>query len=203
MSSPQMMTMLGLATWASASPGGATNNASNAISTRMIRFIVALQSGSLFEREDLLPVGLHVDDRPAPALGLVECFVQPTDVRRAIVGPLAHVVGVAHDAHEARALAGRCPLKHLLVAVGVAEREERPAADDLLDVHGLARAVVDEGDLRLTEQQGLAVVAELVGGDEARADHLLGRDAVDALRPRAHELDGAARHDVGLEAVRP
>ena len=36
----------------------------------------------------------------------------------------------------------------------------------------------------------------------AAADHLLGRDAVDLLRPRAHELDAAARDDVGLEAVR-
>src|SRR5262249_9065495 len=122
MSSPQMMTMLGLAAWASASPGAATNNASNAISTRVTRFIVVLQSGSLFEREDLLPVGLHVDDRPAPALGLVERLVQAADVRPAVVRPLAHVVGVAHDAHEARALPRRCPLKHLLGTLGGARR---------------------------------------------------------------------------------
>ena len=33
-------------------------------------------------------------------------------------------------------------------------------------------------------------------------DDLLGRDAVDALDPRTHELDAATRHDEGLEAVR-
>src|SRR5262245_66297424 len=133
MSSPQMITMFGLGAWASARPGEASNKDSNAISARMT--IVVLQSGSLFEREDLLPVSLHVDDRPAPALRLVERLVQPADVRLAVVRPLARVVGVTHDAHEARALAGRCPLKHLLVAVGVAERQERPPANDLLDIH--------------------------------------------------------------------
>src|SRR5215813_450137 len=67
---------------------------------------------------------------------------------------------------------------------------------------GLARAVVDEVDLRLAKERRLAVLAELVRGHEARAHDLLGRDPVDALGPRAHELDRAARHDVGLEAVR-
>ena len=36
---------------------------------------------------------------------------------------------------------------------------------------------------------------------DAAADHLLGRDAVDLLGPRPHELDAAAGDDVGLEAV--
>ena len=36
----------------------------------------------------------------------------------------------------------------------------------------------------------------------AAADDLLGRDAVDPLGPRAHELDAAAGDDVRLEAVR-
>jgi hypothetical protein len=33
-------------------------------------------------------------------------------------------------------------------------------------------------------------------------DDLLGRDPVDLLRPRAHEVDAAPRNDEGLESVR-
>ena len=36
---------------------------------------------------------------------------------------------------------------------------------------------------------------------DRRADHLLGRNAVDLLGPRPHELDAAAGDDEGLEAV--
>src|SRR5262249_38311335 len=105
-------------------------------------------------------------------------------------------------AHEARALAGGGPLEHLLVAVGVAEGQQRPPADELLDADRLAGAVVDEVDLGLAQQHRLAVRSELVRGQKAPPDDLLGRDPVRALRPRAHELHGAAGHDVGLEAVR-
>ena len=50
------------------------------------------------------------------------------------------------------------------------------------------------------EQDRLAV-AHLEPGLDRGAHHLLGRNAVDALGPRAHELDAAARDDEGLEAV--
>ena len=40
------------------------------------------------------------------------------------------------------------PLQHLQVAVGIAEGEDRPAPDEAIDADGLARAVVDEFDLR-------------------------------------------------------
>ena len=45
-------------------------------------------------------------------------------------------------------LAGRGPFQHLQVAVGVAEREDRAAADELVDADRLAGLVVDEVDLR-------------------------------------------------------
>ena len=44
-------------------------------------------------------------------------------------------------------------------------------------------------------------VAHLEPRLDRRADHLLGRDAVDLLGPRPHELDAAAGDDEGLEAV--
>ena len=80
-------------------------------------------------------------------------------------------------ASEARSVAGRGPLQHLLVAVGVAEREDGPAADEAVDAHRLAGTVVDELDLGFLEQHGLAA-AQLELHLAAAADDLLGRDAV-------------------------
>ena len=57
-------------------------------------------------------------------------------------------------------------------------------------------------DLRQAHEHRLAV-AHFELRLDAAADDLLGRDAIDLLRPRAHELDAAAGDDEGLEAVRP
>ncbi|MNT06151.1 hypothetical protein D3C72_1408050 [compost metagenome] len=91
-------------------------------------------------------------------------------------------------------------MQHLQVAVGIAERKNRLAADEFIDGHGLARAVVVVVQLGQAHQHRLAVL-HLKFGDEGGADDLLRRNAVDVLRPGAHELDFAARHDVGLEAI--
>jgi hypothetical protein len=80
---------------------------------------------------------------PSPRESLIEL----PNGRLPVVGPLALGVGVVHDAHEARAAAGRGPLEHLLIAIGVAEGEDRAAADEAVDADGLAGAVVDELDL--------------------------------------------------------
>ncbi|MCY1344843.1 hypothetical protein D9M69_308900 [compost metagenome] len=105
-----------------------------------------------------------------------------------------------HQAHEAFAAAGGGPLQHLQVAVGVAEGEDRPAADDRIDAHRLAGAVVVVGELGLAQDRQRAVLV-LQFGDEGGADHLLRGDAVDLLGEGAHEGDLAAGDDVGLEAV--
>ena len=70
---------------------------------------------------------------------LVERLVELADVRRAVVGPFALGVGVVDEPHEARARSGRGPLEHLLIAVGVAEGEDRAAADEAVDADRLAR----------------------------------------------------------------
>src|SRR5262245_48735008 len=155
MSSPKITRMLGFFACACA------GLPANAMSAAVTRIVTRARIGfsplgwcrpRLLERVDLLPVGFHIDDRPAPRLRLDERLVEPADVRLAIVGPLAGRVGVMDDTHEPRALAGRRPLEHLLIAVRVAEREHGPPADELLDVHWLAGAVVDEVDLRLAEE---------------------------------------------------
>ena len=55
-------------------------------------------------------------------------------------------------------------------------------------------------DFRESDEHRLAV-AHFEFRLDAAADDLLGRNAVDALGPGAHELDAAAGDDEGLESV--
>src|SRR5271155_4319804 len=82
-------------------------------------------------------------------------------------------------------------LQHLQVTVGIAERENGLAADVSIDADRLARAVIDEINLRHAHERGLTI-AKLELDNLARTDHLLGRNAVRLLRPRTHELGRAA-----------
>ena len=120
----------------------------------------------------------------------------------AVVGVLAFGVGVVDDQAEARPGARGGPLQHLQVAVGVAERRDRPAADELVDADGLARAVVDEVDLGQLHRAPACRRRSSNCALDRAADHLLGRDAVGLLGPGPHEVDAAAGDDEGLEAVR-
>ena len=83
----------------------------------------------------------------------------------------------------------------------IAERHDGPAADVLVDADGLVGLVVVEVQLRQAHEHGLAV-AHFELRLDAAADDLFRRDAVNLLRPRAHELDAAAGDDEVLEAVR-
>src|SRR5580658_2532505 len=87
------------------------------------------------------------------------------------------------EPHEARAAASRSPLQHLQVAVGIAEGEYRPAADEALDAHGLARPIVDEIDLRQINQRRTPVAVHLELQAAGRTDDLLRRNAVGLLSP--------------------
>ena len=98
----------------------------------------------LLGREDRLPVVLHADDGPAILLRL---FVQRRregaefDVRQSecrTVGVFARRIIVQHQQLEPRAAAALRVFQHLLVAVGIAERGDGPAADVLVDADGLA-----------------------------------------------------------------
>src|SRR5262245_30094270 len=77
------------------------------------------------ERIDLLPVALHVHDGPALRGRLVQGLVESPDGGLAIVRPLALGVGVADQAHEPGAVAGRGPLEHLQIPVRITERQDR------------------------------------------------------------------------------
>src|SRR5262245_29267250 len=120
-----------------------------------ISFLRSLQD-LVLELEDHPPVSFHVDDHPPALRCFVECAREAPDVRRSIVGPLASRVGVMNDYAEARARCGRRPFEHLEVAVGVAERHQRAAADHLLNADRLSRLVVDEIDLGQANEYGPA-----------------------------------------------
>src|SRR5262249_9450731 len=108
--------------------------------------------GRSLEREHPLPIAFHVDDRPALRIGLIERFVEPPDRRFPIVGPPACGIGVRDEANEALPAPRRRPLEHLLIAVGVAEGEDRTPADEPVDADRLTRLVVDEVDLRKADE---------------------------------------------------
>src|SRR5208282_5056452 len=92
------------------------------------------------------------------------------------------------------------PFLHLLIAGGITERRVRPFTDEQVDPNGLARVVVDEEHLRLSQQYRLAITV-LVPGQDTRPHDLLRRDAVDAPTIGAHELLAATGDYVGLEAA--
>jgi len=77
--------------------------------------------------------------------------------------------------------------------------------DEPVDADRLAGTVVDELDLGLLDQDRLAVRPHLEFHHARRADHLLGRDAVDALGEHAHDLLRRAvvpgRQRVGLGEI--
>ncbi len=150
---------------------------------------------------DRPPVVVHVDDGPSPFGGLIERPVEPADVRLAVVRPLAVGVGVVDDEPEPSSRPGGGPLQHLEIAVGIAESRDGSAADELVNTDGLAGLVVDEVELGQAHEHRSAL-AHFELHLDAAADDLLGRNAVDTLGPRPHELDASARDDPGLEPVR-
>src|SRR5262249_60982400 len=101
---------------------------------------------------------------------------------------------------EPRPIAGGCPLKHLQVTVRVAERGDGPSANMHLDADRLALPVIDEVDFGETNQHRLPV-PHLELGPNARANDLLGRDAINPLAENTHELYAARGDDKRLEAV--
>src|SRR5688572_11515328 len=115
------------------------NSSVNAAQTKLVMAspVHASKSCSGLEREDLLPVPLHVHDGPALRLRLIQRLVEFSDLRLPVVGVFALGIGVMHDAGEAGAWSRGGPLQHLQIAVGIAEREDRAAADEAVDADRL------------------------------------------------------------------
>src|SRR5437763_12625386 len=107
--------------------------------------LLPLTQFSILEREDLFPIVLHADDRPAVLLRFGhERVGKCTDLRLRAVGELARSVVVMHQHHQPRAAAGLGPFQHLLIAVRIAKRRDGPAADVLIDADRFPGLVIYE-----------------------------------------------------------
>jgi hypothetical protein len=97
------------------------------------------------------------------------------------------------------ASSGRGPFQHLLIAVGIPKRENRPPPNKSIDAHRFSRAAVNEFDLAVFYKHRFVARPELVAHHAGRAHYLLRRNALDALGEDTHELHAAAEDDEGLE----
>src|SRR5271154_4292542 len=70
------------------------------------------------------------------------------------------------------------------------------------DADRLRLPIVEDVELGELRERN-PVAARIEAQFDARADHLLSRNAVSFVHKRAHEVGAAGRDDVSLEAVRP
>ena len=93
----------------------------------------------LFELKGVnnLPVLLHVHHGPSTIERFIQRLIQMTDFRLSIIGPLPLCVSMVDDEHKSRTFSGRSPLKHLQIALGIAE-----CCDGAVARRFLVRAVV-------------------------------------------------------------
>jgi Polysaccharide deacetylase len=111
------------------------------------------------------PVGGHVDHGPLVLGGGGEDLVSAAAQDRiAVVGVLPVAVGVVDDQFQGPAWAGRGPLEHGQVAVGVPGGHDRALPDVPVDRAGLLRAVVDDLDGGALDEFGAAVADAEVAG---------------------------------------
>src|SRR5262245_26682051 len=94
-----------------------------------IAWAVFCRASIPWRREHDLPVALHADHVPAFGEGVVPGLVEAADLALPVVSDLALAVVVQHQQCQTRAAAAHRVLQHLPVAVGVAERQDRPPAD--------------------------------------------------------------------------
>src|SRR5712672_2189343 len=93
-------------------------------------------NSALLERNDHLPILLHVDHGPLINGSGRQSDVETAEMRLPVVGIFAFGIGVVNDGAEAYAAADP-PLQHIEIAVGIAERSDRPAADSFVDCNRL------------------------------------------------------------------
>src|SRR4051812_44621188 len=150
--------------------------------------------------EYAVPINFHVHHRPAFGPGFIKALVEPANGGLPVVGPLTLSISMMDVKAIARTGRLARPLQHLQVAVGVAERGNRPATDMLLDADGLAGLVVDEIGLRQLNENRLSP-PDLELQFAAAADHLFRGDAIHLFAEDAHEADSAAGDNKGLESI--
>lgn len=113
--------------------------------------------GLFDDRKDGFPVIFHTDHVPPAGRCFVECFVQSSDMRVAVIGKFAHFIIMMHDRGESRSRAGCSPFQHLEVAVGIAKCHQWLPPDMPLNAHRFSGLVINEINLWQPGQDRLAV----------------------------------------------
>ena len=145
--------------------------------------------------------GGHVDHGPLVLGGGGEDLVGATAQDRiTVVGVFPVAVGVADDQFQGPVRAGRGPLEHGQVAVGVPGRHDRALPDVLVNRAGLLRPVVDDPDFGAFDEFG-AALADAEFGFAYAADHPVRGQAVAVGCPRPHEVRAATGDDPAGEPI--
>ena len=93
---------------------------------------------------DDVPVGLHVYNRPAFCICLIQSDVKLADVGVPVIGPFPDRVGVVYVEFEGFQLVGIRPAELFQITVGVSRSEYWLTSDESVDPNGLSSLVVDE-----------------------------------------------------------
>src|SRR5262249_16663231 len=139
--------------------------------------------------ENALPVVLHTDYCPAVLLRLVVerlregAYFRFWKPQGWTVGVFACRVVVQHQPHQRLTLARAGVLQHLLVPSRVAEVRVGPATDHEVNAFSLAAKIIEQRELGLFGEGCLALLVVVELRSESSANNLLGRNAVNLLRP--------------------
>ena len=151
-------------------------------------------AGAGLKAKNPIPVVLDVDNGPSTSWAFVEPTRQTGKASVAVIGIFAVRIVMMDDQTEARSRSASDPFEHREIAVRIAKGGDGTPPDMGVDRDGLAFLVAKEVQLGLAHERRLAVLDD-ISGDDAAADHLLGRNAIDGIAEGAHELDAAAGDD--------
>jgi len=114
-----------------------------------------------------------------------QCVVQRAEFVIPIISKLSHCIVVMQQQAKSGAITLQRISKHRQIAVGITEGKDRSAAQVQTDIDDLLIAIVEASHRsQLSEHQLSIDGVELAL--VARSDHLLGWDAIQALRNGSH-----------------
>src|SRR5262245_27752473 len=105
--------------------------------------------------------------------GLIERFIKFSYMGATVVGIFTLCVCMVDDQPKPGTSSGRCPLKHLQIAVRISKSHNRAPSNYPVNSYRLTRPIVEKFDFRLFDQHGLTVTGFKFYFAGA-ADHLLG-----------------------------
>src|SRR5580704_1248010 len=140
--------------------------------------------------KDDAPVTLHAHHGDPILVRFLQSFVKRTQSELTVIGDFSLGVVMVKEKGHTWTVARLGVPQHRQITVRVAESQDRAAPHVQGDVLGLSLAIVEAVEFRELHKTCPVPVhfePQLI----ARADHLLGRNAIDLLSECAHEIDAA------------